>query len=150
MFVASTFLTRGLFDIRHRSASPSVHVTACASEERPPFRCSKRSQPAEQRANFKRFWSRPFCTREIERKLGDESARHDNGEGLQLLGVIPLVPNWLVWILYFYFGYRFYRGYDRTTFSSSSKLMLTLVWPVLLITASGRRNFQRALRGDDS
>jgi hypothetical protein len=94
-----------------------------------------------------------FCQSSIAEEAAqtppEKVKRQRSDIGFQLSGIIPLVPNWLVWILYLYFGYRFYRGYSRTTFDSSSKLVLTLIWPVLLITASGRRNFQRALRGDE-
>jgi len=78
------------------------------------------------------------------------SGLHSKGASMHLAGLIPLVPNWLVAVLYLYFAYRFYRGFERTTFDSSSKLILTLIWPLLLITGSGRRNLQRALRGDDT
>ena len=66
------------------------------------------------------------------------------------MGIVPLVPNWLLMAAYAYFGYRFYRGFDRTTYDSSVRLMLTFVWPLLLATREGRRNVQRALGTSDN
>jgi len=41
---------------------------------------------------------------------------------------------------------KFWRGFNRTNFSQG-RLYLTLLWPVLLVNASYRQNFTRALKG---
>ncbi|NJM95951.1 MAG: hypothetical protein HC800_00900 [Phormidesmis sp. RL_2_1] len=44
-------------------------------------------------------------------------------------------------------AWKFWAGFSRTDFSSS-KMYLTLMWPVLLIgNKSYRRNFNKAIKG---
>jgi hypothetical protein len=44
-------------------------------------------------------------------------------------------------------AWKFWKGFGRTDFSSS-KVYLTLMWPILLIgNKSYRRNFSKALKG---
>jgi len=43
-------------------------------------------------------------------------------------------------------AYKFWKGFNRTNFSSN-RLMLALGWPVLMFNASYRQNFNRALKG---
>ncbi len=48
---------------------------------------------------------------------------------------------------YGYFGWKFWKGFNRTNFTSN-KLFLSLLWPALLIAnKSYRQNFGKALRG---
>jgi len=42
--------------------------------------------------------------------------------------------------------WKFWTGFNRTNFSQN-RLMLTVFWPVLMINASYRQNFTRALKG---
>jgi hypothetical protein len=42
--------------------------------------------------------------------------------------------------------YKFWKGFRRTNFSHG-KLYLSLLWPVLLINSSYRKNFTKALKG---
>jgi hypothetical protein len=65
-----------------------------------------------------------------------------------LLSVMPQLLLFLVSGLYVYVGYRFWQGFYRTNFTGS-KILLTLLWPVLtLANKSYRKNFQKALRGN--
>lgn len=49
--------------------------------------------------------------------------------------------------IYGYGVWKFWRGFDRTNFSSG-RLHLALLWPVFVIAnKSYRQNFQRALKG---
>ena len=46
--------------------------------------------------------------------------------------------------------WKFWKGYKRTNFQPgiTNRIMLSLLWPVLLITnKSYRQNFQKALKG---
>ncbi|MGF1515576.1 MAG: hypothetical protein ACFB5Z_18010 [Elainellaceae cyanobacterium] len=58
---------------------------------------------------------------------------------LNLIGLLALVV---------YAGgiWKFWTGFRRTNFSQG-KLYLSLLWPVLLVNKSYRRNFNRALKG---
>lgn len=52
--------------------------------------------------------------------------------------------------IYFVGLWRFWIGYRRTNFSPSlpNRLLLSLLWPVLLIVNGNyRKNFQKALKG---
>lgn len=42
--------------------------------------------------------------------------------------------------------WTFWKGFHRTDFSQG-RLYLSLLWPVLLVSKSYRRNFSRALKG---
>ena len=58
----------------------------------------------------------------------------------------------LIILLIVYSGgiWKFWKGYRQTNFTSGllNKLMLSLLWPVLIIAnKSYRRNFQKALKG---
>ena len=61
----------------------------------------------------------------------------------------PLI---LIILLIVYGGgiWKFWTGYRQTNFTSGfvNKLMLSMLWPVLIIAnKSYRRNFQKALKG---
>jgi hypothetical protein len=43
-------------------------------------------------------------------------------------------------------AWKFWTGFGRTNFSQS-RLVLTLLWPVMLFSASYRSNFKKALKG---
>ncbi|HEY9826999.1 MAG TPA: hypothetical protein V6D19_16285 [Stenomitos sp.] len=43
-------------------------------------------------------------------------------------------------------AWKFWNGFNRTHYSQS-RLMLTVLWPVMLISPSYRQNFRRALKG---
>jgi len=43
-------------------------------------------------------------------------------------------------------AWKFWSGFGRTNFSSG-KVYLGLLWPILLINASYRQNFSKALKG---
>lgn len=48
---------------------------------------------------------------------------------------------------YGYFGWKFWTGFNRTNFTGN-KLLLSLLWPALLIAnKSYRQNFRKALKG---
>jgi hypothetical protein len=53
---------------------------------------------------------------------------------------------WLLAVTYLVLGYKFWTGFRRTDFSAN-RIGLTLLWPVMLISRSYRRNFSRALKG---
>jgi len=36
---------------------------------------------------------------------------------LQLLGIVPFIPNWILLALYGYLGFRFFSGFDQTTYN---------------------------------
>jgi hypothetical protein len=62
---------------------------------------------------------------------------------MQLIG-------WLLLAAYLWGIWKFWRGYQRTSFSPSfaNRLTLSLLWPVLLIVNSSyRQNFRKALKG---
>ncbi len=42
-------------------------------------------------------------------------------------------------------AWKFWNGFNRTTYSQS-KLVLTLFWPLLLANSSYRDNFKKALK----
>lgn len=51
---------------------------------------------------------------------------------------------------YVWGAWKFWKGYENTTFQKSitSKISLSLLWPVLIIAnPSYRQNFQKALKG---
>jgi hypothetical protein len=43
-------------------------------------------------------------------------------------------------------AWKFWTGFRQTQYSQS-RLVLTLLWPVMLFSASYRQNFRRALKG---
>lgn len=47
---------------------------------------------------------------------------------------------------YIFFGVKFWNGFQRTNFTQN-RIFLTLLWPVLLVNGSYRKNFQKALKG---
>lgn len=49
-------------------------------------------------------------------------------------------------VVYLGGAWKFWAGFSKTNFESS-RLQLTLFWPVLLFNRSYRRNFNRALKG---
>ncbi|HEY9690539.1 MAG TPA: hypothetical protein V6D46_11150 [Coleofasciculaceae cyanobacterium] len=48
--------------------------------------------------------------------------------------------------VYGFFGVQFWNGFNRTNFTQN-RIFLTILWPVLLINGSYRKNFQKALKG---
>lgn len=58
---------------------------------------------------------------------------------LNLVGLLALIV---------YAGgiWKFWTGFRRTNFSQG-KFYLSLLWPILLVNKSYRRNFNRALKG---
>lgn len=53
----------------------------------------------------------------------------------------------LLLIAYVYGAWRFWRGFPQTNYGDR-RLMLSLLWPLLLLTSgSYRDNFRKALRG---
>ncbi|TAD80265.1 MAG: hypothetical protein EA001_01335 [Oscillatoriales cyanobacterium] len=48
--------------------------------------------------------------------------------------------------VYGFLGIKFWNGFRRTNFTQN-RIFLTLLWPVLLINGSYRKNFQKALKG---
>lgn len=46
-------------------------------------------------------------------------------------------------------AWKFWTGFERTNFQRSlpTKVSMSLLWPVLLISKSYRRNFTKALKG---
>mmetsp|Transcript_17444 Transcript_17444/g.36226 ORF Transcript_17444/g.36226 Transcript_17444/m.36226 type:complete len:116 (-) Transcript_17444:172-519(-) len=65
------------------------------------------------------------------------------------MSILPLVPDLITLPVYAYLAIRFYQGFDRTTYNSSYRLPLSLIWPVLLINGRSRENLQRALKASD-
>ncbi len=54
---------------------------------------------------------------------------------------------WLVLIAVYLGGaWKFNRGFHRTQFTQS-RLLLTVLWPLLLVNRSYRQNFGKALKG---
>jgi hypothetical protein len=43
-------------------------------------------------------------------------------------------------------AWKFWTGFGQTQYSQS-RFALTLLWPVMLVSASYRKNFRRALKG---
>ncbi|MBK4731506.1 hypothetical protein JJD41_16775 [Oxynema sp. CENA135] len=43
-------------------------------------------------------------------------------------------------------GWKFWKGFNRTNFSEG-RLYLTLLWPMLIVNKSYRKNFNKALKG---
>jgi hypothetical protein len=52
----------------------------------------------------------------------------------------------LLLVVYAAGAWKFWSGFGRTNFSQS-RLVLTLLWPVMLFSASYRTNFKKALKG---
>lgn len=59
---------------------------------------------------------------------------------------MPTLAVLLVLGVYGFFGVKFWSGFRRTNFTQN-RIFLTLLWPVLLINGSYRKNFQKALKG---
>lgn len=58
---------------------------------------------------------------------------------MNLVGILLL-------LVYLGGGWKFWTGFNRTNFSQS-KMILTLLWPALLVSKSYRQNFMKALKG---
>ncbi len=59
------------------------------------------------------------------------------------------MPPFLVFILLVVYvggGWKFWAGFNRTSFSQS-RLILTLLWPFLMVNKPYRENFRKALKG---
>lgn len=54
--------------------------------------------------------------------------------------------SFLLIVIYGAGAWKFWNGFNRTNFSQS-RLILTLLWPVMLTSASYRSNFVKALKG---
>jgi len=52
----------------------------------------------------------------------------------------------LAFVIYVAGAWKFWTGFNRTNFSQN-RLMLTVLWPLMLLNASYRQNFRRALKG---
>lgn len=53
----------------------------------------------------------------------------------------------LLIVIYLGGGWKFWSGFNRTTFSQN-RAMLTLLWPIMLPSSkSYRQNFMKALKG---
>lgn len=67
------------------------------------------------------------------------------------MGLLPLVPDWITFGAWFYGAYRFYVGFDSTSYQPSYRLPLAAAWPLFAIfNPSYRKNFMKALKkGDD-
>jgi hypothetical protein len=52
----------------------------------------------------------------------------------------------LALVIYVGGAWKFWTGFSRTNFSQN-RLLLTALWPVMLLNASYRQNFRRALKG---
>jgi hypothetical protein len=62
---------------------------------------------------------------------------------------IPQMATILSFLLLAIYGagaWKFWNGFNRTNFSQS-RLILTVLWPVMLASASYRKNFVKALKG---
>lgn len=65
------------------------------------------------------------------------------------MGLIPLVPNWLLLGSYVFGAYRFFRGFRATDYQRMYRIPLSLLFPIFLIaSATFRSNFSRAIRDD--
>lgn len=56
----------------------------------------------------------------------------------------------VLFVLYGYGAWRFWKGFERTNFSRSlpSRVALSLLWPALYVAnQSYRKNFNKALKG---
>ncbi|GJQ11683.1 hypothetical protein GpartN1_g3474.t1 [Galdieria partita] len=70
---------------------------------------------------------------------------------VQLLGIVPLIPNWILIALYGYLGFRFFSGFEQTTYNKNSRLLLSILWPVMFIANDRfRQNFKKALKQSDN
>jgi hypothetical protein len=49
-------------------------------------------------------------------------------------------------VVYLGGAWKFWAGFGQTQYSQS-RTVLTLLWPVMLLSASYRQNFRRALKG---
>ncbi len=56
------------------------------------------------------------------------------------------ILGFLLLVVYAGGAIKFWSGFNRTNFSQS-RLILTLLWPVMLFNASYRSNFVKALKG---
>ncbi|MFQ3618085.1 MAG: hypothetical protein SNJ57_14440 [Cyanobacteriota bacterium] len=52
----------------------------------------------------------------------------------------------LALVIYVGGAWKFWTGFNRTNFNQN-RLMLTVLWPLMLLNASYRQNFRRALKG---
>lgn len=60
--------------------------------------------------------------------------------------IVPFIPNIISLPAYLFGAYRFFRGFEATTYESQYKLPLAALWP-LFILANGRyrENFLKAI-----
>ncbi len=64
---------------------------------------------------------------------------------MRQIAMVSLV-SLLLLALYGIGAWKFWTGFTQTQYSQS-KALLTFFWPFLLISASYRQNFRRALKG---
>lgn len=66
------------------------------------------------------------------------------------MGLIPFVPNWIALSAWAFGVYRFYLGFDKTSYQRSYRVPLALAWPLLFaINESYRKNFTKSIKGSD-
>lgn len=67
------------------------------------------------------------------------------------MSLLPFVPNWLLLAAWGFGAFRFYQGFNQTSYQSSFRIPLSLAWPVLFaVNTAYRQNFIRSIRsGDD-
>lgn len=78
-------------------------------------------------------------------------ALNNNGRGTPTMSLLPFLPNWLVMGGWLFGAYRFYLGFNRTSYQSSFRIPLALAWPLLFVfNGSYRKNFMRSIEaGND-
>lgn len=66
------------------------------------------------------------------------------------MGIIPLLPDWIVMAAWVYGGFRFYNGFDATNYQRNYRIPLAVAWPLFaLLNGKYRSNFMKALKGSD-
>lgn len=67
------------------------------------------------------------------------------------MSLIPFIPNWIAFPTYIYGVYKFYAGFESTSYQQSFRIPLSFAWPIFSIFSDKyRKNFMKALKGDDS
>lgn len=69
------------------------------------------------------------------------------------MGVLPLIPNWIVIAAWIYGAVKFYSGFRHTSYKPSFRIPLAIAWPILFaLNGRYRNNFQKSIsagRDDD-
>lgn len=78
-------------------------------------------------------------------------ALNDGVRGTPTMSLLPFLPNWLVMGGWLFGAYRFYLGFNRTSYQPSFRIPLALAWPLLFVfNGSYRKNFMRSIEaGND-